>query len=411
MSARRSWRGAFVRVLLLLGGLALLVVLVGCKDNQQAQVGSPDATSASSEASGSSYTTLVDDFRNTDLGNGWTPVASTELTYARCFTIDRYDGGYQLACLADSARYLVVPEDKPVPEGLSSDITVLRQPLDHIYLAASDTMCLFDALDALSAISVSGIERDAWSISSAREAMDRGSIIYGGKYRSPDYELLVSDGVRLAIESTMINHTPEVREKLKELGIGVLCEFSSYENEPLGRAEWIKLYGVLLGHEDAAEAIYQKQLDQVASMREPESGKTVAFFYLNSSGAAVVRRPGDYVTKMIEQAGGTYAFDDLEGAKAGSSSMTIQMESFYAAARDADVLIYNSSIDGGVSTLDDLFERSDLFRDFKAVQTGDVWVTDQNMYQQMLRSGDIIRDINGVLCGSTDNLTFLERLS
>ncbi len=411
MPTRGTWRSALVRVLLLLGGLALLVVLVGCKGNQQVQAESPDATGTSSEAAGSAYTTLVDDFRNTDLGNGWVPVASTELAYARCFTIDRYDGGYQLACLADGARYLVVPEGKPVPEGLSSDIAVLQQPLDHIYLAASDTMCLFDALDALDTITVSGIERDTWSIASAREAMDRGSIIYGGKYRSPDYELLVSDGVRLAIESTMINHTPEVREKLVELGMVVLCEFSSYEDEPLGRAEWIKLYGALLGREDDAEAIFQKQVDQVASIEVPPSGKTVAFFYLNSSGAAVVRRPGDYVTKMIEQAGGTYAFADLESAKAGSSSMTIQMESFYGTARDADVLIYNSSIDGGVSSLDDLFVRSDLFRDFKAVQTGDVWVTDQNMYQQMLRSGDIIRDINGVLCGSTDDLTFLERLS
>ena len=353
----------------------------------------------------------MEGFHDPDLGNGWQVTESLDLLYAKRFTVDTFEGGYRLLCLADGNRYLVVPDGIPVPQGISEDIVVLQQPIGDVYLAASDTMCLFDALGSLDAITVSGVERDDWSIASAREAMDAGTIVYGGKYRAPDYELLISRGVRLAVESTMINHTPEVREKLMELGIPVLVELSSYESEPLARAEWVRLYGVLLGKEQQAAEAFEQQVNQVSALGEESTGKTVAFFYLNSNGAAVVRRPGDYVTKMIAQAGGTYAFDDLDAAKTGSSSMTVQMETFYATAKDADVLIYNSSIDGGVTTMDDLLSKNELFADFKAVQTGDVWVTEQDMYQQMLEAGTIISDMHRAFLGQDEGLIYLRRLT
>ena len=401
-------RGRLVALVLALS--LLEPVLSACAGSSSLQESSV-TTSASQEATAGPSTTLIDDFRNTDLGCGLTPTGSMELQYARCFTLDYYEGGYQLLCLADGNRYLIVPEGAQAPEGLAEDIMVLAQPVGDIYLVASDTMCLFEALDALDRISVSGIARDDWYLAAAREAMDEGRIVYGGKYRAPDYELLVSRGVRLAIESTMINHTPDVREKLIELGIPVFVELSSYESEPLGRAEWIRVYGALLGADELAQQVFGEQVAELSSITEPPSGKTVAFFYLNSNGAAVVRRPGDYVTKMIDQAGGTYVFSDLEEATLGASSMTLSMERFYATAKDADVIIYNSSIDDSVGSIADLLEKNELLADFKAVQTGEVWVTDQNIYQQMLQAGGIIADLNRVFCGATGDLAYLRQLS
>jgi iron complex transport system substrate-binding protein len=124
----------------------------------------------------------------------------------------------------------------------------------------------------------------------------------------------------------------------------------------------------------------------------------------------VVRRPGDYVTKMIAQAGGTYAFGDVEQARAGSSSTTMEMERFYAAAKDADVIIYNATIDDGVGSLAELLDKNELLADFAAVKRGDVWITDRNMYQQMIATGDIIADIGRVLRGATEDQTYLRRL-
>lgn len=357
-----------------------------------------------------STTTLVADFHNDDLGNGWQVKSSLPLQYAKCFTVDYYDDGYKLFCLSDGGRYLTVPEGKPTPEGLASDIAVIQQPLSDLYLVASDTMCLFDALDALGCITVSGISHDNWYIPSAVAAMDSGAMVYGGKYNTPDYELLLGKGVKLAIESTMINHTPSVREKLIELGIPVFTEMSSYEPEPLGRTEWVKCYGAMLDKEDEAQALFDEQIAQVNSVNSEVTGKSVAFFYINSNGNAVVRKPGDYVTKMIEQAGGTTAFEELTETEGNMSSVTLEMERFYSMAKDADLIIYNASIDGSVKSLDDLLGKNALLKDFKAVQSGNVWVTDQNMYQQMMQTGRIIADFNAAITGSGADTTYVHKL-
>lgn len=367
--------------------------------------------SESTSAPEPAHTTVVPDFHNDDLGCGWEPTGSMELRYARCFTVDYFEGGYALACVADGNRYLMTPADGQVPDGLAPDIQVLHKPAHDVYLAASDTLCLLDALDALDCVSVSGIERDDWYLPAAREAMDEGRIVYGGKYRAPDYELLVSRGVTLSIQSTMINHTPAVREKLIELDIPVLTELSSYESDPLGRAEWIRLYGELLDKDEQAQATFAEQVARVASIEAEQTGRTVAFFYLNANGAAVVRRPGDYVSTMIERAGGTYVFAGLEAARAGASSMTLEMERFYSIAKDADVLIYNATIDDSVGSLDELLQKNELLADFAAVQNGEVWVCDQNMYQQMIAAGDMIADINRALHGTDEGMVFLRRLA
>ena len=63
-----------------------------------------------------------------------------ELDYAKEFAIDEYKDGYRLISISDGSRFLVVPEGKEAPDDLESDIVVLNQPVDHIYLAATAVM-------------------------------------------------------------------------------------------------------------------------------------------------------------------------------------------------------------------------------------------------------------------------------
>ena len=136
----------------------------------------------------------------------------------------------------------------------------------------------------------------------------------------------------------------------------MLVERSSYESHPLGRIEWLKLYAVLLDKEETAEVYFSQLTDKLSPVLEqPNTGKTVAFFYITSNGAVNVRKSGDYIAKSIELAGGQYIFSDLASEDGNAlSTMNMQMEAFYAGARDADILIYNSAIDGELQTMDQL---------------------------------------------------------
>lgn len=353
-----------------------------------------------------------------DAGLKWadmTVTDSLELQYAEQFTVDYYDGGYALITIAETDRYMVIPEGMEEPEGLDADITVLKRPFDHIYLAATSAMDLIRAVDGLDFVAFSGAKEEDWYIEEAKAAMKNGDIRFAGKYNAPDFELLLEGGCNLAVESTMILHNPEIKEQLEQVGIPVLVERSSYENHPLGRMEWIKLYGVLLDREQEASDFFDRQAAAVSDVLEQEeTGLTVAFFYVTPNGSVNVRKSGDYVAKMIALAGGEYVFSDLEDENENAlSTMTIQMEEFYSRAKDADYLIYNSAIDGTLPDLDALFDKSELFREFKAVQNGNVFCTEQNMFQQSTGFGDMILDIHSILTDEDvedDALKYLYRL-
>ena len=305
----------------------------------------------------------------------------------------------------------MVPEGAGLPEGVSKDIVPLYQPLENIYLAATASMCLFDALDRLDAIRLSGTREDGWYIESARLAMQEGRILYAGKYSEPDYEMLLDHGCPLAIESLMIGHSSEVKDKLEELGIVVFIDQSSMETHPLGRTEWIKVYGALLNEEENAEAVFAKQVEYLNDALDAESsGKTVAFFHISSSGYVVARKSGDYVTKMLELAGGSYVFNDLGDPETRTSTVTIEMEKFFATAKEADYIIYNSTIGGEVRTIDELLAKNELLAEFKAVQNGNVWCTSKNMYQETTGLGQMIQSFQKIFSGQADELDELPYL-
>ena len=342
---------------------------------------------------------------------GLTFEAETELEYAQCFRLYRYEGGYTLITIENGGDFLVVPEDGQVPGGLDDGITVLRQPLDRIYLAATSAMSLFDAVDALDHIRLTGTRASGWYIDAAVEALNSGAMLFSGKYSEPDYELMISEDCNLAIESTMIYHTPKVKEMIEDLGIPVLVDRSSYEPHPLGRTEWIKLYAVLVDKEDEAAAFFDRQASVIRELENFENtGKTVAFFAVNSDGSVVIRKPSDYIPKMIALAGGRYAFEDFVTDQA-ATSISITMEDFYAKAVDADVLIYNASIAAPISTVDELLALNELFADFKGVQEGNVWCTGKSFYQATDIVGQMIRDIHLALTdGDESEMTFLTRV-
>ena len=158
------------------------------------------------------------------------PTDHLQLAYAKNFSIDYYEGGYKLLTIKDGTQILTVPEGKKAPDNLDESIIVMQQPVNNIYLVSSAVMDMFRELNALDTIGFFAQKAENW---------------YVGKYSSPDYELLVSKKCSLAIENSMILHSPEVKEMLEDFDIPVIIEYSSYEPLSRGHFEWIKFCGSL----------------------------------------------------------------------------------------------------------------------------------------------------------------------
>lgn len=393
--------------------------LVGCSGADDGEVANGEATSAA-QTSGSDGDNPASAERpswsNPEVGGNLVHTGSLDLAWATGFTVDLYEGDRALACIADGTRYLFVPAGD-APQGIAEDVTVLERPLSNIYLASSSTLCLFAALGAVNCVSHVSVTQETCTVEAFAQAITSGDIVYGGKYSAPDYEAFLNGGCRLAVENTMIYHTPEVREKLMQLGVPVIVEQSSLESAPLGRLEWIMLWGAMLDKVSAAQEVLDRQAQLIADVEARVAAKpldcTVAFFYINANGAAVVRKPGDYVAKMIAMAGGTYAFAQLGSTDENrSSSTTLEMEAFYAQAKDADIIIYNSTVAGRLKGLDELVALNPLLADFKAVKNRRAWCCEQNVYQQMTATGEVVVDLHEAIADTErDELTFFFRLT
>ena len=344
--------------------------------------------------------------------DGLTYTGTMALQYATCFNVYYYEGGYKLISVPKSGDYLLVPDGKEAPKGLSDDITVIGQP-QNIYLAATSAMSLFCALDSLNVITMCGIKADDWTIDAARKAMEDGSIIFAGKYNEPDYETMVEKNCDLAIESTMILHNPEVQEMIENIGIPVFIDRSSYESEALGHTEWIKLYGAMVNKEDEAFAHFAEQTKVISDLEgEKNTGKTVAFFSVGTDGTVTVRSGNDYIANMIKEGGGDYIFADLDTGEDSSVSVSLSMEEFYNKANQADYLIYNGAIENGLGSVQDLIDKSNTFADFKAVRDGNVWQVGKSMYQATDTVGQFITDVHLMLTGGDESkMTFLSRVA
>ena len=366
--------------------------------------------------------------------NGLIYKSSMKLLYAKNFSVDYYEGGYKILTTKDGTQILTVPKGRKTPKDIDKDIIVLKEPVSDLYLVASGVMDMFDKLDAVDTIKFSGLDSDGWYIDSARKALESGRMLYAGKYSKPDYELLVSENCSLAIENTMITHSPQVTEKLKSFDIPSIIEYSSYEEEPLGRVEWVKFFGALTDRDEKADELFNEQVDIVNRIAKTDgtdtddatksdtsiksdtaanddSRPTVAFFYITSNGQVQVRKSTDYVPKMISLAGGKYIFDASNDDDTGRSTMNMQLEDFYNGAIDADYLIYNSAIDGGVKNIAELLDKCPVLADFRAVKDGNVFCTTNDMYQQSMSIGYFIRDIHEMLQGeSEENMTYLFKL-
>ena len=348
---------------------------------------------------------------------------SMELSYAENFAVDYYEGGYKLLTTRlNGDRILIVPKHQQAPkdaealvspsaEGEPGKLIVLQEPVKNLYLVASSVMDMFAQLDSMDAISMCGLKEEDWYIPAAKQAMKDGTLLYAGKYSQPDYELLLSQNCSMAIENSMIYHTPEVMEKLDEFGIPTLVEYSSYEEHPLGRVEWVRFFGALLNQEEKADQLFEKQKEALKRVEAEEStGKTVAFFYITSNGLVQVRQSTDYIPKMIELAGGKYVFENLGDPDSRRSTVNLQLEDFYDGAQDADFLVYNTTIDRQVQTLEDLLKKCSLLKDFKAVKNHQVWCTTEDMYQQSMSDGNLIEDFHRMLTGDDKETRYLYRL-
>ena len=338
--------------------------------------------------------------------------SQTELLYAKNFNVYNYEDGYKLLTLKNDTKYLVVPEGKTAPSDLVDGITVVQLPIQNLLISSTPTTSLINAMGDLDKIKFTTQKESGWYIDAVVNNMKDGKLVYVGEYKAPDYELLAENKPTMSVFSTMLETVPEVVEKLKELNIPYMLDFASEEAHPLARVEYTKLYGALIGtSEENINKVFDDQVKYVDEISKVErTGKTAVIFYITSKGALYVRNAGDYVTKMLDLAGGDYINPELGPDKTGNTKM--EFEEFFATCKDADFIIYIWSMGGKPENMTQFLEKSELLSEFKAVKENNVWCTTPDFFQIADTLGYMVADINKMLTSTEadEQFTYLFRL-
>lgn len=263
--------------------------------------------------------------------------------------------------------YTFLHRDSVVPENYGLD-NIIRIPVERVLVFSTVHTGLISWLGKSDAIA--GI-CDALYITTpeVREGIENGSVVDCGTITNPDLEKIAVLNPDLIMLSPYQNS--DVLNRVKRLGIPVLECADYMEQTPLGRAEWMRFYGLIFGCSSVADSLFNSVESRYLQIRDAMAGvPRRPRVILDGIYAGVWNVPAcdSPVACMIRDAGGCNPFDYISGK--GSRPLT--PEKVYEKGSDADFWFvrYNSKKN---LTLADFKSENRFYPRFKAVETGDVY--------------------------------------
>ncbi len=312
-----------VRTSLLLVGTAIVLLLAAC-----AVASDPSADRASVQA--------VD--------------SGALVQHASGFDIEQRDGFWLLTVTRpwldarSDLQYALLPRQERIRgeerSAVAADIpraaTVIRIPVRSIATFSASFLAPLEILDARE--SWVGHDEPARVYAEwARERVDSGMVARLGDQTDVDVERLLM----LQPDLVMINeYEPDgpVSARLAAAGLPVLVNGDWLETSPLGRAEWIKVFGLLYDRWEQAlqrfaqiEQSYSELRDLAADTQARPTVLTNAPY----GGVWSVPAGGSYTAQLLRDAGADYLWDDSPG----TGALHLDLEQVFLRARDADVWI------------------------------------------------------------------------
>lgn len=325
------------------------------------------------------------------------------ILHAERLTLERKNGCLKLTVVDPwqgaqdiNHSYYIVKRGSEIPEGIDSS-EVIFAPVNKIICMSTTHLAMISALqEEESVVAVSGAEFIYNEELSEKEIPDVG-------YEAGLNNELV---IRISPEVIMMygigSESAGHVNKIRELGFNVIFNADYLENDPLGKAEWIKLFGALYCKEEMADSIFNRisadYLNIIDTIKLKAGNKPKVMLGLPYKDTWFISPGNSYISKIISDAGGEYLWSDVES----SFSMPFGIENVYLKAVTADFWLNTgvarskdeiSSVDPRLAELS-CFKKGNLFNNDKRLNKkggNDYWESG-SLYPNI-----ILRDIASIL--------------
>lgn len=298
---------------------------------------------------------------------------SVEMQYASLLTMHEGKGyvSVEIANPWDSAailhRYVLVPRDTELPASLPEG-EVVRTPVANTVVYTSVHCGLIDEFGAFGA--VRGVCDSKYiTLDKCRKGLADGTITDLGEGISPDIERIIDlspDAILLSPFQNSGNYG-----RLGKLGIPIIECADYMETSALGRAEWMRFYGLLFGRANAADSIFDavaQAYNDLKALTKDVKQKPRVIADLKFGSSWYISGANSATGRLFADAGADYVFAD----EPTSGSVPYDPEVVFDRAQDADIWIikYNQA---AAKTYDELAHDYANYAQMKAFKTRSIY--------------------------------------
>jgi iron complex transport system substrate-binding protein len=266
-----------------------------------------------------------------------------------------------------AADYVLVPRGTPLPEGTPANAHRIEVPARRIVALATPHIAMLELLDSLDALVAIETRR---YVSNPRviAAVAAGTVAEVGSGPTMDLEKVVDLKPDAVLCSSFGDPAQDSDAKLTEAGLPAVLIGDYAEQTALGRAEWVKVLGMLLGREREAVDVFDRmEADYVALAEKARAAEPKPTVFLNTDFEGTWYLPGGeaYEAKLLADAGARYLWAD----DPSSGALALGVEAVLEKAQDADIWLNP----GTATSLAELASMDRRYTTFRAFREGHVY--------------------------------------
>lgn len=298
-------------------------------------------------------------------------MATNEIQYSKGFSIENYEG-YSVVTVKNpwpkatkTYTYILKKENGKVPDSLQNN-TIINVPIKTIVVTSTTHIPSLEMLDVEKTL-VAFPNLDYISSDKVRALIDEKKIKELGANQALNTEVLIDLQPDVIIGYGIDNDTKSL-DNLEKSGLKVLLNGDWNEETPLGKAEWIKLFGALYDKQDKAKELF--------TIIEQDYLKTIDIAKLDSIVPTILAgdmfqdkwylpKGTSWGSQLIKEANANYLWAETSG----TGSLALSFETVYEKAKDANVWITS----GQFGTLKEMLDANPHYGQFEAFKNQQVY--------------------------------------
>lgn len=302
---------------------------------------------------------------------------TVEVQYAEGFSVTEFDGHTLLQIFnpfqdqSDTLRYVLVSRNQPAPENIGR-AQLIRTPIRSMIATSTTHIALTEMLNANNVIAGMVGAEYAYS-QEIRRRLKNGEITAFTQGQFNNEVALEMNPDIVMISAGQSSQYDNYRLLVKS-GISVFVNAEWLETTPLGKAEWIKVMGMLLEKTDQATRAFQEVAANYNRLKARANQAQIDPLVINNmpyKGAWFVSGGNSFTAQFLKDAEADYPWYDSES----TGGLRLNFETVYEQGLKAEVWLNP----GTAKTKEDILAKDARFKDFKSFQNGRIYNNNKRM--------------------------------